>query len=88
MRLEEALQRKSALLWRSQRLQFRLVDDDVLLRGVGEAGDDGAGLDLAVQGTMFFVADAVAAAGMELVEVDLVAGAGGGVGFDRDSDET
>ena len=59
------------------------IDDDVLLGGIGIAGDDGAGLDLAVNGAVLFIAYALAAAGMELVEVDLLAGAGGGVGLDR-----
>ena len=86
--IKEALKREGALLGRAQGLQLGLVDDDILLGGIGIARNDGAGLDFAVQGTMLFVADALAAAGMELVEMDLLAGAGGGVGFDRDSDET
>ena len=74
----------TTLLGGAQRLQLGLIDDDVLLGGIGIAGDDGAGLDFAVNGTMLFIADALAAAGMELVEVDLLAGASGGIGFDGD----
>ena len=82
--IDKAFQGQGALLGGAQRLQLGLIDDDVLLGGIGIAGDDGAGLDLAVNGTMLFIADALAAAGMELVEVDLLAGAGGGVGLDGD----
>ena len=82
--IDKAFQGQGALLGGAQRLQLGLIDDDVLLGGIGIAGDDGAGLDLAVNGTMLFIADALAAAGMELVEVDLLAGAGGGIGLDGD----
>jgi Protein of unknown function (DUF2924) len=51
------------------------------------ARDDGAGFDFAVDRTMFFVADALTAAGMKLVEMNLLAGAGGGVGFNGDGHE-
>src|SRR5579871_5386494 len=76
--IEEALQAERTLLGRTQRLQFRLIDNDILLGGIGVAGDDGAGFDLAVDRTMFLIADALAAAGMKLVEMNLLAGAGSG----------
>src|SRR5207244_1113034 len=56
-----------------QRLELGLVDDDILLGGIGIAGDDGTSFDLAVHGAVFFIADALAAAGVQLVEMDLLA---------------
>jgi hypothetical protein len=37
-----------------------------------------------MDGAMLFIADALTAAGVELVELDLVAGVGGGIGLDGD----
>ena len=69
-------------------IELVIVDNHVLIRGIGIAADDGAGLDLAVLGTMFFVADTLAAADMELMAAVLGGGAGGGIGFDGDGHET
>ena len=66
-----------------------LLHGDVLALGGLVAGDDLVVVDLAVDRADLLVADAVVARGVEQVEADLAAPAGGGgvVALDRDGDQ-
>jgi hypothetical protein len=86
-RLQEVLQEQGLVLGRAELGQLGLVQGDVVAGGVGVAAGDGAGVDPAVGGAVLLVADAQAAAGVQLVEVRLLGGESGRVGLDRDGDQ-
>jgi len=79
--IEEPFQREGAVLGRAELIQVGFVDDEVLVGGILIAAGDGTGFELAVYGAAFFMADALAAAGVELVEVNLLAGGNSGIGL-------
>jgi len=67
--IEKALQAEGAVLDGAQPVQFVGVDDDVTVGRIGVAFDDGGGFDGSMGRAALFIANALAAVGMELMEV-------------------
>ena len=82
--LQTALQRQGPVLGRTQPVEIDFIQDQVSVRRILVAADDGAGFDRAVDGAAFFVADALAAADMELMARGLGRGGGRGISLDGD----
>jgi hypothetical protein len=73
-------------MFSSSFLQFLRLDHHVLIGRVLVAADDRIGLHLAVGRAVFFVANALTAIAMELVEVDFFGCTDGWIRLDRHSD--
>src|SRR5262249_44438722 len=76
------------LVFRAELVQLVGIHDDVLTLGVLVAGDDLVALNFSVDGADLLVLNAAVAFSVELVEVNFPAAGRGGIGFDRDGDET
>jgi hypothetical protein len=87
IRIQNVFQGQGPLPGRAEPVQLSLVKDDVLLRSARVSRDSGAGVDLAVDGAVFFVADVLTTAGVQPMAADVLAGQAGGIGFDGHSDQ-
>jgi hypothetical protein len=85
--IDKALQAQGPVLGGSQRIEVFRFEDQVLARAVLIALDDGGGINRTVDGTLLGVADPLATACMELMEVRHLASANGGKGLDGDTDQ-
>ena len=81
------MQEQSLVLGRSQLFQFFGLHDDAMIGGVREAPDDGVGFDGTMLGTMFLVLNALAAVGVQEVEMGGTIAGDCGVGFDGKGDQ-
>jgi hypothetical protein len=81
------LQHQGLVAGGSELLQLLGLDDDILVGGVFVAPDDGGGRDGAVAGAVLAVGDALAAVGMQKVELGSGRAVDRGLGPDRDGDE-
>jgi len=79
---EEPFEDQGLVPERAEPVQLLRRDHDVAVRSIRVAGDDGSGVDRAVAGAALVVADALAAVGVELIEVRGGVRANGGVGLD------
>jgi len=86
-RIEEAFQAQGTVAGRTELIELIGFDHHVLAGSVLIAADDGGGVDGTMAGTVFRVAQALAAIGMEEVGAGHVASADGRIGLEGDVDQ-
>jgi hypothetical protein len=86
-RTQEAFQAQGAVRRRPELVQLVGLDQHVTPRPVLEAANNGGGIDGAMLRTLFGVAEALTAVGVQEVSGGQVADANGGVGLEGDTDQ-